>query len=391
LDGFAIINDGLGYKFGDSLLKSVVVRLESCIRSSDTVARLDGDRFALVLQVASADDGVKIAEKLVQAMKQPFIIDGREVGVTASIGISLYPADGENVDVLAKRAESAMRHAKKAGGGRYVFFANDMNMKAKMRIEMEGNLRRAIQQKEFLLYYQPKVDVETQQIIGMEALIRWNDPVKGIISPTVFIPVAEETGLIEQIGLWGLREACFQNKRWQDNGLQPVRVSVNISGRQFSSSDIINNIKEVLDASGLSSKYLELEITESLLMTNTEDNIQKLQQIREMGCHLSIDDFGTGYSSLSYLTRFPISTLKIDRAFIHDIETNKNTAEITLAIIGMSKGLKLEVVAEGAETIKHIDFLRKHGCKTAQGFYYSRPVPAEEFEKLLAIGFIKKD
>lgn len=391
LDRFTIINDGLGYSFGDSLLKSVAQRLKDNVRTSDTIARIEGDRFAVMLQVAAADDGVLIAEKLLQSMKQPFTIEGQEATVTASIGISLYPIDGEDVDVLAKRAESAMRHAKKEGGNQFLFFANDMNMKAKNRIEMENSLRRALQRKEFLLYYQPKVAIQTQQITGMEALVRWQQPGKGLISPVVFIPVAEETGLIEPIGLWVLQEACCQNKQWQDKGLQPVRVSVNISARQFRTPDLVDNVKEVLENSGLSPQYLELEITESVLMGNMDENIDKLQQIRDLGCHLSIDDFGTGYSNLSYLTRFPISTLKIDRAFIRDLETNQNTAEITHAIIGMSHGLKLEVVAEGAETSKHIDFLRKHGCETVQGYFYSRPVPPEEFEKLLAVGFIKRD
>ena len=391
LDRFTIINDGLGHDFGDSLLKAVAQRLKECVRTSDTVARIEGDCFAVVQQVTVIDDGVIVAEKLLQAMKQPFTIEGQEIAATVSIGISLYPPDGTDVDVLAKRAESAMRHAKKEGGNQYLFFANDMNVRAKNRIDMENSLRHALRNKEFLLYYQPKVNIETQRIIGMEALIRWQYPGKGIISPAVFIPVAEETGLIEPIGLWGLQEACCQNKQWQDNGLQPVSVSVNISTRQFSSPNLVEDIRGALMKAGLSPKYLELEITESLLMGNTEENINKLQQIRDMGCHLSIDDFGTGYSSLSYLTRFPVSTLKIDRAFIYGLEDNQNTAEITLAIIGMSHDLKLEVVAEGVETVKHINFLRQHGCKIVQGYYYSRPVPPEEFEKLLAVGFIKRD
>lgn len=214
-------------------------------------------------------------------------------------------------------------------------------------------------------------------------------PENGIISPAVFIPVAEETGLIEPIGTWGLREACRQNKQWQDKGLRPIRVSVNVSGRQLLATDFVDKIKVVLEDFGLLSRYLELEITESLLMDNTEDNINKLQQIRDLGCHISIDDFGTGYSSLSYLTRFPISALKIDRAFIKEVESSKNASEVARAIIGLSQGLKLEVIAEGAENLKHVDFLRQNGCDTVQGYYYSRPVPAEEFEELLSIVFIK--
>lgn len=346
----------------------------------------------MVLQVSSVDDGVIVAEKVIEAMKKPFIVKEQEVTATASIGISLYPTDGEKVEELTGFAESAMRHAKKRGGNQFLFFANNMNVKAKERIEMENNLRRAIQNGEFVLYYQPKVHNETQKITGMESLIRWIDPTsdKAMISPSVFIPIAEETGLIEPIGLWGLREACFQNKKWQDKGLQHVRVSVNVSGHQFRSHDLVNNIKAALDDSGLAAKYLELELTESLLMDDTDEIVRKLHQIRDLGCHLSIDDFGTGYSSLSYLTRFPITVLKIDRAFITDIETNESTAEIARAIIGLSQGLNLEIVAEGAETIKHVDFLREHGCHTIQGFYYSRPLPPEEFERVLTIGYINK-
>ncbi len=390
LDRFSIINDGLGHAFGDLLLKAVALRLKGCFRGSDTVAYIEGDRFGMVLQMTAIDDGVTVAEKILEAMKQPFDIKGQEITQKASIGISLYPNDDENVDQLIKYAESAMRHTKKGGGNKYLFFSNDMNTKAKKRIEMECQLRRAIEHEEFILYYQPKVNAESQQIVGTEALMRWQDPEKGMISPAVFIPVAEETGLIEPIGLWGLREACRQNKQWQDKGLQPIRVSVNVSGRQFLAPDFMDKVEAALVDSGLASQYLELEITESLLMESTDETIKKLEQIRDLGCTLSIDDFGTGYSSLSYLTRFPISALKIDRAFIKDIESSKNASEVARAIIGLSQGLNLEVIAEGAENLKHIDFLRQNGCNTVQGYYYSRPVSAEEFEKLLSVVFIKR-
>ncbi|OHB47643.1 MAG: hypothetical protein A2106_03350 [Planctomycetes bacterium GWF2_40_8] len=389
LDRFSIINDGLGHAFGDLLLKAVALRLKSCFRGSDTVAHIEGDCFGMVLQMTATDDGVTIAEKILKAIKRPFEIKGQEVTVTASIGISLYPTDDENVDKLIAYAKSAMRHAKKGSGNKYQFFSNNMNTKAKKRIEMECSLRRAIEHKEFILYYQPKVNAESQQIVGAEALMRWQDPENGMISPAVFIPVAEETGLIEPIGTWGLREACRQNKQWQDKGLRPIRVSVNVSGRQLLATDFADKIKVILEESGLLSRYLELEITESLLMDNTGDNINKLQQIRDLGCHISIDDFGTGYSSLSYLTRFPISALKIDRAFIKEVESSKNASEVARAIIGLSQGLQMEVIAEGAENIKHVNFLRQNGCDTVQGYYYSRPVPAEEFEDLLSIVFIK--
>ena len=365
--------------------------MKSCFRGSDTVAHIEGDRFGIVLQIAAPNDGVTVAEKILKSIRKPFVIEEQEITVTASIGTSLFPTDEENVDKLIKYAESAMHHTKKSGGDQYQFFSSEMNIKAKTRIEMERSLRRAIEHEHFLLYYQPKVDAGSNKIVGMEALIRWQDPEKGLISPGIFIPLAEETGLIEPIGLWVLKEACKQNKQWQDMGLQPICVSVNVSGRQFRVPDFVDKVKTVLEDSGLLPQYLELEITESLLVGNTEDIINKLHQIRNLGCYLSIDDFGTGYSSLSYLTRFPISSLKIDRAFIQDIETSQNSIEVARAIIGLSQGLNLEVIAEGAESAEHIDFLRQNGCNTVQGFYYSRPVPPEEFEKLLTIGFIKKE
>ena len=388
IDRFNIINDGLGYTVGNLLLKSVAARLQECFRESDTVAHIEGDRFGMVLQMTATNDGVTVAEKILKAIKQPFIIEEQEVTLTASIGISLFPTDSENVDQLIKYAESAMHHAKQQGGNHYLFFSNDMNTKAKKRIQMESGLRRALAQDEFVLYYQPKVDAGSQQIVGAEALMRWQDPDKGMISPADFIPTAEESGLIVPIGLWGLRETCRQNKQWQEKGIRPVRISVNVSGQQFLAADFVKEVKKALEDFALSPQHLELEITESLLMDNTGANIEKLQQIRDLGCHVSIDDFGTGYSSLSYLTRFPISALKIDRAFIKDIESNKNASEVARAIIGLSQGLKLEVIAEGAENSKHVDFLRQNGCNTVQGFYYSRPIPAEEFEELLNIAII---
>lgn len=388
IDRFNIINDGLGYSVGNLLLKSVAARLQECFRESDTVAHTEGDRFGMVLQMTATNDGVTVAEKILKAIKQPFIIEEQEVTITASIGISLFPTDSENVDQLIKYAESAMHHAKQQGGNQYLFFSNDMNTKAKKRIQMESGLRRALAQDEFVLYYQPKVDANSQQIVGAEALMRWQDPDKGMILPADFIPIAEESGLIVPIGLWGLRETCRQNKQWQEKGIRPVRISVNVSGQQFLTADFVKEVKKALEDFALSPQHLELEITESLLMDNTGANIEKLQQIRDLGCHVTIDDFGTGYSSLSYLTRFPISALKIDRAFIKDIETSQNASEVARAIISLSHGLKLEVIAEGAENSKHVDFLRQNGCNTVQGFYYSRPIPAEEFEELLSIAII---
>lgn len=391
MDRFSIINDGLGHDFGNYLLKEVSTRLKNCIRNSDTVARFGDDRFVILLQISAIDDSVIVAEKILNSMKPRFTVKDQNVTATASIGISLYPTDGDDVNELTSYAESAMHHVKKKGGNNYLFFANNMNLRAKERINMENSLRQALQNEEFVLYYQPKVNADSQKITGMEALMRWNDPEKGIISPGIFIPIAEETGLIEPIGLWGLNEACRQNREWQEKSLQPVRVSVNVSAHQFRNKNFVDYVKTALKNSGLEAKYLELELTESLFMDDIDETVNKLQIIRDIGCHLSIDDFGTGYSSLSYLTRFPISVLKIDKAFVQNVEASHSTAEIARAIIGLSKGLKLEIVAEGAETNEHVDFLRQHGCKTVQGFYYSRPIPADKFEELLTIGFINKE
>ncbi|NVK19084.1 MAG: EAL domain-containing protein [Methylocystaceae bacterium] len=390
LDHFSTINEGLGYEIGDKLLNEISKRLHDCMRGSDTVARLGGDLFAMALQVASIDDGVIVAEKVLKSMQDTFKIDGKSLNMTASIGISLYPKDAEGAADLMKLADTAMHHAKKKGGNVFEFFAEDMNAKAKNRLEMETAIRQALSKREFMLYYQPKVSSKTEQIVGAEALIRWISPERGFMPPGAFIPIAEETGLIGEIGSWVLQEAARQNKAWQDAGLPPIRIAVNVAAPQFRAPDFIDHVLNALDNNDLSPKWLELEIVESMLMGDTEMTIEKLHQVRDIGCHLSIDDFGTGYSSLSYLTRFPITTLKIDRAFIKDLECDKTMAEISRAIIGMSQGLELEVVAEGAETDAHIQFLRENGCQTVQGFYYSKPVPADEFAVILAKGTLHK-
>jgi diguanylate cyclase (GGDEF)-like protein/PAS domain S-box-containing protein len=389
LDHFSTINDGLGYDIGDELLKQVSQRLHDCMRGSDTVARVAGDLFSMALQVASIDDGVIVAEKVLKSIQSGFIVNGNNVNITASIGISLFPKDGETSDDLMKLADSALHHAKKNGGNAYKFYAEDMNIKAKKRIEMEAAIRKGLENREFVLYYQPKVAAGSEEIVGAEALIRWQSPERGFMPPNDFIPVAEETGLIGDIGSWVLGEAARQNKAWQNAGLKKIRVAVNVAAPQFKAPDFIDCVLNALDNNDLDSKWLELEIVESMLMGDTDMTVKKLHEVRDIGCHLSIDDFGTGYSSLSYLTRFPITTLKIDRAFIKDLESDKTMAEISRAIIGMSQGLELEVVAEGAENLAHIDFLRENGCQTVQGFYYSKPLPADEFAALLKIGSIK--
>ncbi|MDX2224913.1 MAG: EAL domain-containing protein [Rhodospirillaceae bacterium] len=383
LDRFTLINDALGYGAGDQLLKELGERLAKVIRQSDTAARLDGDKFAVMTPIADVDDSVIVAEKVLKAVSQPFHLKGEEVFVTFSIGISIYPTDGQDFDELLKDSLSAMQHAKQAGGNQYQFFASAMNAKAKGRLELEKRMRAALVNNEFVLFYQPKVDPVRNRVKGAEALIRWRDPKHGMISPGEFIPVAEETGLIVDIGTWALREACRQTRLWQTMGYEPIRMSVNVSAQQFRARDMIEKVVAALTETDLEAKWLELEITESMLMNDIDQAIARMQMVRNLGCGLSIDDFGTGYSSLSYLGRFPITTLKINRAFVRDVQENQNTAEIARAIIGLSRGLNLEVVAEGAEILEHVEFLKANGCDIIQGFYYSKPLAAEDFEKKL--------
>jgi diguanylate cyclase (GGDEF)-like protein len=389
IDGFSRVNDGLGHEFGDRILKETGQRLREALRSSDSIARMGGDQFDCVVVMNSPNDGVVVSEKLLRALKLPFVLDGQDVNLTASIGISVFPTDGDSADTLIKQAESAMRHCKRTGGDSYQFFSPEMNDRARRRIDTENALRHALEQQQFLLYYQPKVDVRSGTIVGAEALIRWQHPERGMVQPGEFIPVAEESGLIGPIGAWVTREACRQNRDWMDRGLGAVRVSVNMAAPQFRERDIVMQVAAILAESGLPAELLELEITEGLLIGDLDAIEEKLHGFRRLGLKIAIDDFGTGYSSLSYLSRFPITTLKIDRAFIHDLERNKSTAEIARAIIGLSRGLELEVVAEGAETAEHIQFLTEQGCGTVQGFFYSRPLPAAEFEVMLRRGTVR--
>nr|CAX84195.1 Predicted signal transduction protein [uncultured bacterium] len=383
LDRFSVLNDAFGHPGGDLLLKEVSERLKKCVRGSDTAARLTSDMFGLVLPIAAVDDSVIVAEKVLKSLREPFHIGDREVVLTASIGISIHPTDADTADHLMKNADSAMHHAKAKGRDQYQFYAGEMNEKARKRLDLEQRLRRALVAGEFVLYYQPKIKIDADSLTGMEALIRWIEPGRGMISPADFIPVAEESGLIGPIGHWVLAEACRQNKAWQDMGLKPLRVSVNVSAHQFRDQHLIDKVQQVLRDTGIDPCWLELELTESMLVGDIEQVVSKMRDLRDLGLHLSIDDFGTGYSSLSYLARFPITTLKIDRAFVRDVETNPFTAEIARAIIGLSRGLNLEVVAEGAELVEQVDFLRDNGCDMVQGFYFSKPLPPAEFEARL--------
>lgn len=387
IDRFRDINDVLGDSVGNQILRDITERLRPCVRTSDTLARLGGDQFAFVMQVAALDDSVLLTEKVLLALEQPFSLDNqKDVVITCSVGVSIYPADGTKPEELIKNATVALYHAKQGGRDRCQFFSSEMNARARHRLDMESSIRRALSNREFLVYYQPKIDVNNRRVAGMEALVRWRDPVRGLIPPGEFIPVAEESGLIEQIGQWVLEETCAQNYRWQAEGLPPVCASVNVSARQFRNRNFVFSVEKILARTGLEPRWLELEITESMLMGDIAPVVARMEDLRRLGVSLSIDDFGTGYSSLSYLSSFPITTLKIDRAFIADVQSNPQTAEITRAIIGLSRGLNLEIIAEGAEEIEQIEFLQQHGCNFVQGFFYSKPLPAADFAAMLRDG-----
>ncbi len=397
LDRFKQINDTLGHSVGDRLLQGVAERLRKCLRSGDTiarsndsrgmsdnVARLGGDEFIVSLtDLTRVEDVQKVAYRLLESLKEPFAIEKHEVFVTTSIGISLFPYDGTDLETLLKNADAAMYHAKDAGRSNFQFYSKSMNAAAEKRLTLENKLRRALERGEFMLHYQPLIDVETWRIVGSEALIRWKHPEIGLVSPAEFIPLAEETGLIVPIGEWVLRTACAQIRKWHDLGDRSLFMAVNISGRQFNQEALVATIEQVVHATGVDPKCLELEITESVLMHNAEETVQTLEVLKAMGPRISVDDFGTGYSSLSYLRRFPIHTLKIDRSFVNDVTTDPGDAAIVSAIIAMARGLSLEVIAEGVETPDQRTFLLQEGCRLMQGYLFGRPVPAEEFEKLL--------
>jgi diguanylate cyclase (GGDEF)-like protein/PAS domain S-box-containing protein len=384
LDRFKNINDTLGHTAGDQLLKSVAERLSECVREDDTVARLGGDEFVMILEeVSNIQDVAGVAQKLINALERPVMLERQEVFATTSIGISIYPDDGDSAEILIKHADTAMYRAKEQGRNNCQFYTADMNERALERLTMENSLRHALERNEFMLYYQPQVDLRTRGITGMEALLRWQHPDFGLVSPARFIPIAEETGLIVPIGEWVLRAACFQNKAWQDAGMPRLHVAVNLSARQFKQPNLVNVVSQVLADSGLEPRYLELEITESIAMEHAEETIARLNELKAMGVTISMDDFGTGHSSLSYLKRFPIDTLKIDRSFVQDVLLDSQDSAIAAAITTMARSLKMKVVTEGVETQEQIGFLREHDRDEVQGYYFSHPLPADAFADLL--------
>lgn len=387
LDRFKVVNETLGQAMGDFLLKAVSERLSATVREGDTVARLGDDMFGLILDdLAQPADSFRVSQKILDSLGKPFQLKGQEIFVSASIGIAIFPNDGDEIDLLMKHADTAMYRAKEQGGNNYQLYAPAMNQHATKRLALENNLRRALERGEFLLYYQPKVDLTTGRIVGMEALIRWKSPEAGMVSPAEFIPLAEETGLIVPMGEWILRTACAQNKAWQKQGLPFVRMGVNISVRQLQRQNLIAIIAHVLNETGLDPNYLELELTESIIMKSNESTMAELRELNLGGIEISIDDFGTGYSSLSYLKRLPIDTLKIDKSFVQEVTTDPDDAAIVAAIITMAHTLKLKVVAEAVETVEQLEFLRGLKCDQMQGYLFSKPLPAEEITRLLAEG-----
>lgn len=396
LDRFKIINDTLGHTVGDLLLTRVAERLSESVRQSDSVsrhadhepahalARLGGDEFTILLTaLPQPEDAGRVARRILDSLAHPFSIEGHEIFISASIGISIYPSDGATVEALLKNADTAMYHAKEQGRNNCQFYSSGLNAAAAERLDLENELRRALEREEFVVFYQPKLNIHSREILGAEALVRWKHPKRGLVPPGVFLNAAIDTGLIRSMDEWVLREACRQVKAWETAGLPAISISANVSNSLFHGRTLPATVADALRDSGLNPSQLELELTESIAMRDVEASVTMLEGLRTMGVRLSIDDFGTGYSSLSYLQRFPLSRLKIDQSFVRDLLTNENNVKITRAIIAMAHSLNLSVLAEGVETEGQLARLREEGCDEVQGYLFSRPVCAEDFEKLL--------
>lgn len=391
LDRFKVINDTLGHSVGDQLLQEIAHRLKNCIRAGDVIARISGDEFTLLLDDLSDEKDISvIAKKIIHELSLPFAASGHELFTSASIGISIYPTDGKTSSGMMRHADIAMYRAKSEGGNQYRFYSTEMKARGGNRLKLESDLRHALEREEFELYYQPQVDNENGVYSGSEALIRWNHPTLGLLPPSDFIPLLEETGLIIPVSDWIIRTACEQAIVWHKMGLPPMHVAVNLSARQFSDKHLTDKILKILQSTGLSPEYLELEITENILMQHDSHTMNIIHNLHALGVQLAIDDFGTGYSSLSYLRKFPIHTLKIDRSFVRDITTDSDDAAIVQLIIAMAHSLKLNVIAEGVETREQIEFLKQKKCWEMQGYYFSEPLPAAKLTPLLQKGISPK-
>ncbi len=383
LDRFKGINDSLGHNVGDQLLQAVTERLRDCVRDEDTLARLGGDEFTLILpHLRHAQGAATVAQNILQVLEKSFFIGGQELFISGSIGIAFYPFDGADAGELVMNADTAMYAAKSQGGNNYQFYSGQMNAKASARLEMETQLRHAVDRGEMLLHYQPQVDIASRRIVGVEALVRWQHPERGLVPPGEFIPLAEDTGLIVPLGEWVLRTACIQGRAWQEQGLE-ISVAVNLAARQFAQPGLFETVRGILDETGFAPRLLELELTESTVMQPGKDTIAVLHQLKELGIRLSLDDFGTGYSSLSYLRRFPIDVLKIDRSFVQDISGEGDDGALASAIIAMAHNLGMQVIGEGVETPEQLAYLHTHRCETFQGYYFSKPLPSEAATALL--------
>jgi len=395
LDRFKLINDTMGHSAGDELLKVTSQRLIEAVRKNDSVAintsdlsasvaRLGGDEFTVLLEdVESVQSIAHIAGRVIEHISLPMMLERQEVHVSTSIGIAMFPADGKKADDILQHADTAMYHAKAQGRNNFQFYTESMNKSSVELLALENNLHKAVEQEELSLYYQPQINVASGELVGMEALIRWNHPENGFISPGVFIPVAEETGMINRIGKWVLKEACEQGVRWMKQGYKLHKISVNLSARQLKDENLPKLIENMMSETGMPANMLGIELTESAIILDPEIALIRLQKIKELGISLSLDDFGTGYSSLSYLKRFPIDTLKIDQAFVRDVKVDHEDAALVKAIITMAHGLGMDVIAEGVEVQEQLDFLGAHGCDSIQGFLFSRPLPASEMEQML--------